>query len=401
MKRTCLNHIFSILVALVIFLCPMANLISYGEQEDPHLYANAAVLLDGDTNRILYEKNAHTLMPNASTTKIMTCILAIENGDPDMVCTVSGYAASMPETKAGFREGEQFYLKDLLYSLMLESHNDAAVVIAETLSGSVEAFAEQMNQKARDIGCEHTYFITPNGLDRTDSNGIHGASAHDLALIMNYCAKDQEFLRITQADSHRFSNVEGDRTFTVTNKNAFLNMQPGAISGKTGYTSQAGYCYVCAYEKNGRKYSIALLASGWPDHKTYKWKDTKALITYGNNNYERKNVGDPPATFSIPIPEGICCEKTRFSYVTRTEVISDGAVWPCLLSDRDQITTRLVCQNVQLPVCANEKAGVLEYYINGQYAGEQTLFYTETVIIQDLRWCFFYIMKEFLQITSF
>ena len=164
--------------------------------ENLNLYAQSAVLIDGDTNRILYAKNADALMPNASTTKILTCILAIELGEMNQVCPVSDYARTMPETKCGFYEGDSFFLKDLLYSLMLESHNDSAVVIAETIGGSVEGFAQLMNEKAAGIGCTNSYFITPNGLDGEDETGIHGASAYDLALIMNYCRQNETFLEI-------------------------------------------------------------------------------------------------------------------------------------------------------------------------------------------------------------
>ena len=157
------------------------------EIHDTELYARAACLMDADTGRVLYSKEGEQHMPMASTTKIMTCILALEMGHPDEVVTVSANAAAQPKVHMGAEQGEQFLLQDLLYALMLNSDNDAAVMIAEHLSGSTEAFIEKMNLKAREIGCTNTYFITPNGLDAEDSYGVHSTTAVDLALIMRYC----------------------------------------------------------------------------------------------------------------------------------------------------------------------------------------------------------------------
>ena len=369
--------------------------------EELKLYAQSAVLIDGDTNRILYAKNADVHMANASTTKILTCILAIESGQMDQVCEVSDYARSMPETKCGFYEGDSFYLKDLLYSLMLESHNDSAVVIAEAIGGSVEGFAELMNEKAKELGCTNTYFITPNGLDAEDENGTHGTSAYDLALIMNYCRQNETFLEITRTSEYSFSDVDKNHTYAVSNKNSFLSLQSGALTGKTGYTSKAGYCYVCAYQENGRNYSLALLACGWPNHKTYKWQDSKALISYGNQYYDIEMIGNTEELYEVSIPEGIRMDGDSFDYCQETTLVSDGTQWEMLIGENDQVTTEILCNSPQLPIIDNASAGVVKYYINGVYAGEQELFYTENVYEQDISWCISYFMKEFLQMASF
>ena len=136
--------------------------------EVQELYALSAVLMDGETGRVLYGKEAYRARPNASTTKVMTCILALELGNGDDYVQVSKEAASQPQTHLGMKEGQQFYLEDLLYSLMLKSHNDTAVAIAEHIGGSVKKFAALMNQKAKKLGCTDTHFVTPNGLDGED-----------------------------------------------------------------------------------------------------------------------------------------------------------------------------------------------------------------------------------------
>ena len=235
--------------------------------KEEQLYALSAVLMDGETGRVLYGKEAYKGRPNASTTKVMTCILALEMASGDDYVQVSRNAASQPQTHLGMREGQQFYLEDLLYSLMLKSHNDTAVAIAEHIGGSVEKFALLMNEKAKSLGCTDTHFVTPNGLDAEDEGGVHHTTARDLALIMRYAVKNETFLHIAQTRDYTFSEITGKRTFSVHNANAFLDMRDGVLAGKTGYTSQAGYCYVCAWEKEGKTFIVSLLGCGWPNHK--------------------------------------------------------------------------------------------------------------------------------------
>lgn len=243
---------------------------------------------------ILYSKNSEQKLPMASTTKIMTCILALEDGRMDDLVTVSAYAASQPKVHMGAKTGEQFYLQDLLYALMLNSDNDAAVMIAEQVGGSVEGFAEKMNLKARELGCDDTYFITPNGLDAENKNGIHSTTAKDLARILRYCImespKKAEFLAITQMPAYTFWNYSKTQIYQCTNHNAFLGMMDGALTGKTGFTGNAGYCYVGALQWEGKTLIVSLLACGWPNNRGYKWEDTRKLMIYGLTNYEYRDV---------------------------------------------------------------------------------------------------------------
>ena len=303
--------------------------------EVKQLYAQSAVLMDADSGRILYEKKGSTILPMASTTKIMTCIITLENGNLENQVEVSDYAASMPKVKLYMKKGETYRLKDLLYSLMLESHNDTAVAIAEHIAGSVEGFADLMNQKAAELGCKNTYFITPNGLDAqkeiTAEDGstktvIHSTTAEDLARLMSYCIKKspkkEEFLEITRTPSHTFTNSDGTRSFTCNNHNAFLSMMDGALSGKTGFTGKAGYCYVGALERDGKTFVVALLACGWPNNKTYKWKDTRSLMEYGLSNYESANLAALPISKEYPMPSpSVCLEKQASKFIFKKEML--------------------------------------------------------------------------------
>ncbi len=279
----------------------------------------------------------------ASTTKIMTLILALENGVMEDVCTVSSTASAQPKVHLGAPKGTEFYLKDLLYSLMLESHNDTAVVIAEHIAGSVEAFSDMMNQKARDIGCKNTWFITPNGLDAavTDADGTertHGTTAEDLAAILRYCItaspKREEFLEVTQTQSHSFTDLSGKRSYYCGNHNALLTMLDGALTGKTGFTGGAGYSYVGALEDDGRTFIIALLGSGWPPHKTWKWDDAKALFRYGKDHYKYRDIFTELGACRIPV-ENATQEKMVIPVSDR---LPEGEKQlRLLLSDEDQV----------------------------------------------------------------
>ena len=293
----------------VLFLLLAAMLPVHGEELE--LYAGAAVLMDADSGRVLYGKNEDTFMAMASTTKIMTCILVLEHASMEDMLTVSAYAASMPKVKLGIQKGEQYTVGDLLYSLMLESHNDTAVALAEYVGKAylteelnekdtaaytaeeskkaVAAFAVLMNRKAMELGCENTWFITPNGLDATETLVLeegstlqkeHGTTARELARILAYCIRESpcrdDFLRITRAGEYSFT--ANGRSYSCVNHNAFLQMMSGALTGKTGFTNKAGYCYVGALERDGRTFVVALLACGWPNNKTYKWSDTRKLL---------------------------------------------------------------------------------------------------------------------------
>ena len=266
------------------------------ESEPNQLFATAACLMDGDTGRVLFGKRETDPMAMASTTKIMTCILALENGGEQAVATASAQAAAAPKVHLGVYEGEQFLLGDLLYSLMLESHNDAAVMIAETIGGSIEGFAALMNEKAAAIGCTDTHFVTPNGLDASDAGGDHHTTAADLARIMRYCIKTSpkatEFLAVTQTRSYTFWDLKKKNMFNCYNHNALLDQMEGAISGKTGFTAKAGYCYTGALERDGKCLIVTLLACGWPNHKNYKWADAAKLLNYGLESYTYRDVLD-------------------------------------------------------------------------------------------------------------
>ncbi|MDE5891331.1 MAG: serine hydrolase [Acetatifactor sp.] len=419
-----------------------------GHAQEPgegELYAQAAVLMDADSGRVLYDKNGSQVLAMASTTKIMTCILTLEQAELQETVEISSYAASMPKVKLYVQKGEKYQLEDLLYSLMLESHNDAAVAIAEhvgrrylpqelaekspadyTLEESkqaVAAFAAQMNRKAAEIGCKDTWFITPNGLDATQTLTLesgeaieksHSTTARDLASIMCYCIRRspqrEVFLRITQTPSHSFS-IDNGRSFFCANHNAFLQMMQGAISGKTGFTNQAGYCYVGALERDGKTLVVALLACGWPNNKSYKWSDTRLLMNYGLEEFSYHSLDEVAYEESelsqIPVARG------------QTMAIGDTAYVPVRILERekgdpateeslesvkgllmkDGETFQVECHvetQLQAPVAAGVQVGTIQYIFQDQVYREEHIVTTRAVQRIDYRWCFEQILQYFL-----
>lgn len=353
-------------------------------EEDLQLNAKSAVLIDGMNGRVLYGKNENERMANASTTKIMTCIVALENSSPDDVVEVSDYASSMPDVQLNIRSGEKYYMKDLLYSLMLESHNDTAVAIAEAVGGSVEGFAAMMNSKAKSIGAFDTNFVTPNGLDAEG----HYTTACDLAKIARYALKNEKFIEVTNTKSYSFSDIDGKRSFTVNNKDAFLDMMEGAVGVKTGFTGNAGYCFVGAVFRNNRKYISAVLASGWPPHKTYKWQDTKKLMQYGIDNFNYQVVYDGREYSSyISVKKGI---------KSKCRIYAEGYE-NILVSENDVVDVEYKPdENITAPVKENDIVGRVIISINGNKYKEYCLKSSEYIKRKDFAWKFNDIYTRFL-----
>lgn len=242
---------------------------------DYNLSSDCALLINANTGKVVYAKNENVRHANASTTKIMTCILALENCKLNEKVTFSPYAASIEPSKLYANAGEVFYLKDLLYSLMLPSHNDTAVAIAEHVSGSTAKFVNLMNKKAAAIGCTNTHFATPNGLD---FGYDHYTTASDLAKIARYAIKRNMFRKLISTGYYSFSNLNTGRTYYIGTTNALLGNLPGVQGMKTGYTNKAGYCFVgLSYSQKGNTYISVVLGGS---SSASRWEDSRRLLTY-------------------------------------------------------------------------------------------------------------------------
>ena len=378
------------------------------QQEDLKLHAQSAVLMDGKSGRVLWEKNGDQVRPMASTTKIMTCILALEAGlgEKERVTQVSGYAASQPQVHLGMRTGQRFFTRDLLHSLMLESHNDSAVAVAEAVAGSVPEFAKRMNQKARELGCTDTWFITPNGLDGTekDEQGMehtHSTTARDLATILNYCIlhspKSEEFLEITKTMDYHFQDADGKGSYQCHNHNNLFSMMDGVLSGKTGFTGGAGYCYTGAVEDEGRVFTIAILGCGWPPHKTYKWSDARTLLNYGKENYRYRNLFREIALEPVPVKNGVQREKqgegSQAGWKTEDiriplSIEASPRKLEALAGENDQVRIMKNLPSVlEAPVARGSQVGTVEYYLNGQKIASYPILARESAERFSFSWC--------------
>lgn len=369
------------LMAVFTIICITLNCFyvnSFGK--DLELKSKSAVLIDGNTGRVLYGKNENEKMPMASTTKIMTCIVALESGKLNRIINVSSEAASMPKVKMYAKKGEQYYLKDLLYAMMLESFNDAAMIVAEGVGGSQEEFAKMMNKKAKSIGAKNTNFVTPNGLDAEG----HYSTAYDMALIGAYATKNKQFIEITNRKSYAFTDVSGKRSVTVNNKDMFLNMDNEAMGIKTGFTGKAGYCFVGAVNSKGRQLISCVLACGWPPNKGYKWKDTTALMNYGKKEYNKKTIIIPNAKYKIEIQNGTK-KKIRVG-------VSEG--YAPLISQNDNIKPETKF-NYKLPIRKGDKVGNIVISINGKKTKKIILYSFDNVEKYDYKFVLKKIMKKF------
>ena len=317
---------------------------------EPEVKALGAVLMEAESGRVLWEKNAEAPLPNASTTKIMTCLIALESGMLDDTVTVSPNAASKPETRMGLSAGEKIKLRDLLYPMMLESANDAAVAVAEHIAGSEEEFCDMMDERAIEIGATDTDFETANGLDRDG----HHSTAMDMALITAYALENEDFREIISAPS---ATVKSDRrTYTVANKDRLLKEYDGAIGVKTGFTGLAGQCFVGAAKRDGMTLISVVLGSGWGSSgKERKWIDTKNLLNYGFENFELYTLaeaGDFVSEVSV---------KGAYKDDVETE-ISKKVVIPLTVEERMGIKTEInIPMEINAPIEKGQTVGELSF----------------------------------------
>lgn len=348
------------------------------------LHTKAAILMDGDNQRVLFGKKEETELPMASTTKIMTCLYAIEHGNLSDKVTFSRKASSAPKVRLGAKSGSQFLLSDLLYALMLESYNDVAIAIAEHIGGSVEQFCTDMTQEARDYGCYHTSFETPNGLDSTK----HYTTCHDLALLTCLALKNQNFCKIIQEQSFSIKELNTGRSYSLNNKNLFLSSYDGAIGVKTGYTGNAGYCFVGAVKKDGHYLISVVLGSGWYPNRRYKWEDTKKLMDYGMKNYIKKeiplNQGIPSR---IPVKGGRNSCSTLSSPKAVSLYLSSSEKTKCIIS---------LPAALSAPVQKGSAVGSVVLYIDSKLYRSYPIYAQQDIKKLTFSWCYKKIFNDFI-----
>ncbi len=250
-------------------------------ENEPNINARIAVAYDRKSGKVIYGKNENKRTAMASTTKIMTAIVLIENADLNQTITVSAKAAGTGGSRLGLKHNDKITMKDLLYGLMLKSGNDAAVAIAENVGGSIEKFADLMNEKAKEIGLDNTHYVTPHGLD----NPEHYTTAYELAKLADYALKNEIFAKVVNTKNYTVT-INGYPK-NITNTNELLGYLDGVNGVKTGFTNNAGRCLVTSVNRNEFEIITVVLQA---DTKKIRTTDSISLIEYVYKNYELINI---------------------------------------------------------------------------------------------------------------
>ncbi|MBZ4665836.1 D-alanyl-D-alanine carboxypeptidase family protein [Mahella sp.] len=333
-------------------------------EDPPQTSASAAALMEVETGRVLYGKDADKRYPMASTTKIMTAITAIEYGDLSDIVEVSDNASGVEGSSIWLEVGERLTLEDLLYGLMLRSGNDAAVAIAEHVGGSVEKFVDIMNQKAKMIGAKNTHFANPHGLPDED----HYTTAYNLALITAYAMKNPIFKQIVSTKYRKipWEGHQWDRA--MQNKNKLLWKYEGANGVKTGYTKEAGRCLVAAAYRNGMQL-VAVVLNDDP-----MWEDSMALLDYGFDNFSMYEALPKDETIiDVPVLKG---KEDKVALKTARAVVIPAT---------DEEINRLRVEfhyppAIEAPITTGKDYGTAEVLLDGQ-----TIAATKLIAVQDVK----------------
>ncbi len=353
------------LLCLLLLPCPLA---AEADADAPAIRAEAAVLLEAGSGRVLFAQNADASLPMASTTKIMTALLAIESGRLSEPVTVSETAARTEGSSLYLKADETQPLIDLVYGLMLQSGNDAAVAIAEHLSGSVEAFAERMNEKAAALQLDGTHFVNPNGLHDSE----HYTTAKSLARLAAFAMQNETFRAVVSAVRHVTDGGSVRRVFR--NKNRMLTEYDGCTGIKTGYTKAAGKCLVFSAKRNGMELIGVLL------NDPAMWDDAKALLDYGFSAYELRSAAGAFEVFTVNVLHG---EKNALPAAPKHDILypirTDG-------SESLSIETSLYGE-VSAPMEAGDPVGRITVYVNGEAVCEVPVTALETVRKKSLLRC--------------
>ncbi|MDK2882328.1 MAG: hypothetical protein PWP58_664 [Bacillota bacterium] len=315
----------------------------------PEVTADAAALLDARTGAILYAQAPYEHRPPASTTKILTAIIALEKGRLTDIVTISPYASWTEGSSIYLRQGERVTLEELIWGALLESGNDACVAIAEYLAGSEEAFARLQNNKARAIGAWDTHFVNPHGLP--DPN--HYTTAYDLATIARYALKNPKFKEIVRAREKELFGPEGSRSFISTNR--LLWSYSGADGVKTGTTSEAGQCLVASATREGRQLVAVVL------HSDDRWSDAAVLLDYGYAETRLLKPARAGEIVNLRVSNGLeqvlpaRLEKDLFVVVPPDKV--------------DRLEKQVEAKALRAPIVRGQKVGRVNIVLDGETIG--------------------------------
>lgn len=320
---------------------------------EPEINARSAIVIDAESGRVLFEKNAYIKRPMASTTKVMTAIITLENCDLNEVVTVSRNAALVNGSTINLTTGEKLTMRELMYGLLLRSGNDAAIAIAEHIGGSVDGFAKMMNDKAREIGAYNTKFTTPHGLDEEG----HYSTAYDMALITRYALKNPVFNDIVGTRSIQV----GKRT--MNNTNEMLWGYEGADGVKTGYTGKAGRCLITSATRNGRRYISVVL---FCDSRDQRALSSKKILDYAFERYFPQTLIKSEYIGYVPVIRGN--EKQLPVYVEKTITL------PVTEIEKNELYTRIsLPKSLHAPIRQKQIVGTLSVFLGDEILCESVI----------------------------
>lgn len=358
-----LKHWRNRAAALGLSLCLVGALCPVARAAGPEVSAQSAVVLTADTGTVLFEKDGHTPRPVASTTKIMTALLALEaaqeRGDP--LVDITQEMVAVEGSSMGLQAGDSISLTGLAAGMLLASGNDAANAAALYLDGSLESFAARMNQRAAVLGMEDTHFVTPSGLDGEDAQGLgHLSTAYDMALLARAALEDQAFRQLCSSPSLAVEFAEPVKRVTYTNHNKLLTQYQGCVGVKTGFTKEAGRCLVSAAERDGALL-IAVTLNAPND-----WEDHTALLDYGFSQVEPYQLAGGDVRLTVPVVG------------SPVEVVSlrgsNGGEVTLPLGQGAQVERVVrVPKFLYAPVEAGEQVGEICWYLEGQLLGSAPL----------------------------
>lgn len=345
-----------------------------------NINARSAIVMDFDSGRVLYEKNAYQKRPMASTTKVMTAIVALENGNLDDYVTVSRNAVSIHGSLMNLRAGETLTLRELMYGLLLCSGNDAAIAIAEHIGGSVDDFLEMMNNKAKEIGAMNTNFTSPHGLDDVG----HYSTAYDMALITRYALNIPEFNEIVKTTAIQI----GERY--LTNTNEMLTSYPGADGVKTGYTGKAGRCLITSATRDGRRFISVVL---YCDSRTQRALSSKQILDYAFSLYYPRTVIKSEYLGTLPVNKGF--ESSVPIYVEKTITL------PLSDAEMENLYTKIsLPDHVQAPVKEKSVVGTLSVYLGDKILCESSIRAGKTIKQKTVLQYFIDVFIEWLKLIK-
>lgn len=351
-----------VLVSLCICLMLPLNHIFAAEEQEVKLTSTAAILMEQDTKRVLYGKNERGKVKIASTTKILTAIVAIENNNLEEMVTISKKAATTGGSTVGLKSGSQVSLKSLMYGMLLESGNDCAVAIAEHVGGSTEKFVEMMNNKAYEIGAKDTHCTNPHGLDTEDNH----STAYDLALITCYAKTNETLAKMLGTES--ITMPFGNASKYLANTNRLLFTYEYCDGGKTGFTNGANRCLVATAKKEDLKVVAVVLGANTTD---IRFSEAKELLKYGIENYKMTDVSESVNWYiDIPVYKG-----NIYSYVKKFEF---NQLLPLKEGELEEIyISQSIVPSLYAPVARGSYLGVLELYIQDE------LLYSKNIYLEQ------------------